>query len=211
MHEQRRIALQRTAPVRAHPHQMRHALRMAADVFDRDRAALRHAEERKAGQVERVDDGLDIAHPDVEREVADGAVGQTRAALIEAHMRVIARQLAQPRLPDGALEVVLDVAQPVRRTHERRASADRRHRDPGAVGGGAEADVLPRGHARLSRGHGAKHCTNRAAARGSVRGDAFRNRDSGRNEVCLHPEARPKGSPHVRQTADTPGADRGAD
>ena len=75
-----------------------------------------------------------------------------------------ARQLAQPGPPDGALEVVLDVAQPVRRAHQRRPAADRRDRDARAVGSGAEADVLPGGHGRLWCGHGAKLCTIRAAA-----------------------------------------------
>ena len=48
--------------------EVRHALGMAADVLDRDRSALRHAEQRKARQAERVDDRLEVAHPDVERE-----------------------------------------------------------------------------------------------------------------------------------------------
>ena len=143
------ITLQRAARVRADQDQVRHALGMAADVFHRDRAALRHAEQREARQAERVDDGLEVADPDVEREAGEGAVGQARAALVVADVGVVARQLAQPRLPDGALEVVLDVAQPVRCAHERRPGADRRDGDPRTVGGGAEADVLAQAHARL--------------------------------------------------------------
>ena len=93
-----------------------------------------------------VDDGLEVADEEVEREVRWRAVGEAAAALVVADVGVSPRQLAQPRPPDGALEIVLDVAQPVRRAHQRRPGADRRDGDARAVGGAAEADVLPQAH-----------------------------------------------------------------
>ena len=60
------------ARVAAEDHEVAHALRMARRVGDRDRRALRMAEERE-GRVEarRVDHRLEVAHVGVEGEVGD--------------------------------------------------------------------------------------------------------------------------------------------
>src|SRR5438045_3009985 len=56
------------ARVAAVKYEMRHALRMTNRIRDGNRSALRNAEKRKAFAAARVDDGLEIAHPGVERK-----------------------------------------------------------------------------------------------------------------------------------------------
>ena len=145
-------APQRAACVRAHQHQVRDAFRMAHRIVDRHGTALRHAEQRKALQAERVDHRFEVTDPGIEREVCDVAIRQPAAALVVADVGVVARQLEQPRPPHRALEIVLDVAQPVRRADQRRSRADRGDGDARAVGGGAEAEFLARrGHEEFWR------------------------------------------------------------
>ena len=55
--------------VRADEDEMAHPLRMPSRVRDRDRAALRQAEDREALEPELVDDGLEVVDHRVEREV----------------------------------------------------------------------------------------------------------------------------------------------
>lgn len=148
----------------ADQHEVRDPLRMAPRVGDRHGAALRHADQRKSLEAKLVDHGFEIADPGIERQAARCPVRQAAAPLVIAQVLVPARQLAQPGSPDGALEVVFDMAQPMRGTHQRRAAADRRHCDARAVCSGAEADVLPRGHPLILHVYGGRAISSESGA-----------------------------------------------
>ncbi|HEX5628109.1 MAG TPA: alpha/beta hydrolase, partial [Usitatibacteraceae bacterium] len=61
-----------------------------------------------------------VAHPGFEGDVRHVAIGEPAAALVHAQQPVIARERLDPRLPDRALPLVLEMGQPVRRPDERR-------------------------------------------------------------------------------------------
>src|SRR4051794_13996853 len=61
---------------------------MARRVGDRDRGALRDAQQREALDAAGVDDRLEVSDPRLERRLAHAARGQTAATLVVAHDRV---------------------------------------------------------------------------------------------------------------------------
>ena len=91
-----------------------------------------------------LDHGLQVADPGLEREVLDVAVGQAVAALVVPDHRGHLAEVAQEVPPHRALPVVLQVAEPAGRDHQRRPGAVHGVRDPHAVGGAAEPNVLVR-------------------------------------------------------------------
>lgn len=105
----------------------------------------------KAIELCRRDDGLEIAHVVLEAHALDVPVRQARAALVVAHERPIPRQRFDEVAPDRALQVELEVCQPVADLDQRRPAAAERVREPHAIVRGAEADLLPYGHAGFPR------------------------------------------------------------
>ena len=160
-----RRAQQPAARIAAVQHEMRHPLWMLHRVGDRDRRALRDAEQRKALEAGRVDDELEIAQPGLEAQILDVPVGKAAAALVVADEPMRARQLDEPVPPDRAVPVELEVAQPVRDLDERRALAGFGVRDARAVIAGAEANRLS------GRTHRGRLCRNdgRLARTGRLR------------------------------------------
>src|SRR5262245_19310982 len=86
---------------------------MAHGVLDSDRCALRMPEQRELLKSGRLHDRLEIAYPGGERDVRDHGVGQSAAALVHAQQGVLSGQGLDPRSPQGALELVFEVRQPV--------------------------------------------------------------------------------------------------
>ena len=132
----------RAARVGAVQHQVRHLVRVAHRVGHRHRTALRHADQREAAQAQAVHHGFEVTHPGVEREVGHRVVGQAAATQVVADVLVIAREFGQPGPPDGAVQILFDVAQPVRRAQQGRAAADGRDGDACAIGRAAKAQAL---------------------------------------------------------------------
>ena len=115
---------------------------MARRIRDRDGPALREAEDREMLEPELVDDGLEVPTMRLEREVVDVVIGEAVAPLVVAHECATLREADEPMPPHRALPVVVEVGDPVRGTHERRARTDRREREASAIVRRAELDVL---------------------------------------------------------------------
>ena len=128
-------------------HEAADALRVLRGVGDRDRRAHRQAEQREALEPESVDDGLEIRHEHVEREVADLAIGEAAAAAVVHDIAVAPGELLAPVRRQRARRVVLDVREPRPGADQRRPTAVRADGELGAVGGGAEPDVGAQRHA----------------------------------------------------------------
>src|SRR5690606_38447457 len=94
-------------------YQVADPLRVAHRVGYREWRSARHAEQRKARQSGRSHDGLEVRIPGLERNVRDAPVGEPAGAIVMADQRPAARKLGEPRTPDRALPVELEVAQPV--------------------------------------------------------------------------------------------------
>jgi len=142
-HELRRqAALAGAARVGAEQHEMRDALRIARRIFDRDRPALRVAEEPEALESGGVDDRFQIVDVVLEAALAHVPVRQAASARIHAHQRAAVRELFDPRTPQRALAFVFQVGQPVGRAHQRRPVAARGVGDARAVEALAEPNLL---------------------------------------------------------------------
>ena len=137
----RRVALQPAARVGAQQHQVADALRMARRVLDRDRAALRMPEQHEALEPGSLRHGLEVAHQRIEGDLRV-PVGKAGAPLVHTRHRVVARKRLDPRTPDRALPLVLEMREPVRRLEKRRPVAGDRVGNARAVGAPAEADLL---------------------------------------------------------------------
>jgi len=111
-------------------------------VGDRNGRALRHAEQREPGKTCGIHNGFKIGEPGLERNVRNKAVGQSTAALILSKQREVPAELGEPRPPDDALPVVLDVREPVGGTHDGRPLANPLVCEAHAVRRTTEADVL---------------------------------------------------------------------
>lgn len=125
------------------------------------RSALshRHQRERLASLPEAgvVDHRLQVTDPRLERVVGDVPVGQPMTALVEPDDRGEPADIVEEVSPYGALPVELEVTEPARRDDERRAAAMDRIRDPHAVWGAAEPDLL-RGISASRRAGGMARC-----------------------------------------------------
>src|SRR5262249_40891765 len=99
-------------------------------------------EHREALESGSFDDGLEVPDVRLERDLGHLTVREARAALVEAEHRIALRQVVDPRPHRGVGPVVLEVREPVRRPHQRRALAGDGVRQPHAVAGSAEADLL---------------------------------------------------------------------
>ena len=126
---------------------------MPGRVGDRDRSALRHGHEGEPVEPGVVDDRLEIADARLEREVvtsqSDSPYPRSSYRMTVANSAEVGKEVA----PDRALPVELEVAEPARRDDQRRAGAVDRIRDPHAVGGPAEPDLLRRRGGATRRRH----------------------------------------------------------
>ena len=100
--------------VGAEQDQMADPLRMTGRVGDRHRAALGHTEQREPLQAEVVDDGFEVLHEGVEREVVDVVRRQPAAPLVVADELAPPGEADEPVAPDRALPVVVEMGDPVR-------------------------------------------------------------------------------------------------
>src|SRR6185312_3275709 len=157
---------------------------MASGIDDRHCAALRHAEERKAVDTRLVDDAFEIGDEALDRDVLGLAVRQAAAARVVTQEPVALAQGFDPRSPDGSLPIEIEVAQPVRGAHQRRALPGHSVGDSRVVRRARKLDL------RLARGSGAHG--------GSVRGRSPSPNDvarpakppAGRKGVQAQPAAR---------------------
>src|ERR1041384_6809235 len=121
---------------------MRNFFRMTNSVSDRYASALRNAEQGKAIEPGRLYDRFQIVNPRIERKIGALPIRQTITAFVIANKHVVAGELAQHVPPDRALPISLEVAEPVRRLHDRRACAYGRVRDPRSVVSRAKVNLL---------------------------------------------------------------------
>src|SRR5206468_4345005 len=90
------------------------------------------------------EDRLEVTDSCLDREVVDVPVGHPEAALVVADDGRDLTELIEEVAPDGALPVVLEVAEPARDDDEWRAAAVDRISEADAVGASAETDLLVR-------------------------------------------------------------------
>src|SRR3546814_2847242 len=64
-----------------------------------------------------------VADPRFQRKFANLPIAQAAAALVVAHVAVVPGEEAQPVAPDRTAGVMVEVGQPVCRTHQRQAMA----------------------------------------------------------------------------------------
>src|SRR3546814_10903571 len=87
--------------------------------------ALADAEEDEGlAQAGGVDHRLQVADPRFQRKFANLPIAQAAAALVVAHVAVVPGEEAQPVAPDRTAGVMVEVGQPVCRTHQRQAMAE---------------------------------------------------------------------------------------
>ena len=123
-------------------HQAGNLFRVPRGICYGDCAALRHAEKRELLEALRLDDGLEVIDPRLERRARRRPVGQAAAPLVIANEGVISRQFLEPMRPHRTTRIVLGMAEPVRGSQERRLTAKRGHCDPCTITRFAEPDVL---------------------------------------------------------------------
>ena len=123
---------------------------MPDGVLDRWGAALRHRHQREAVEPGVVRDRLQVADPSLQRVVVDLPVGEPVAALVVADDRGEAAEVAQEVLPDRALPVVLQLAEPAGGDEQRGPGAVHGVCDPHPVRRATEPDALGW---RLRTGH----------------------------------------------------------
>ena len=113
------------AGIAAVEHHLRDALRMARGVGGADRRTGRDPEQRERLLDSRGrHDVLEIADPTLERQLLDVAVRQPAAAVVPAQESEMVAEETDPVSPDGTLQLVLEVAEPVRRLDQDGARAD---------------------------------------------------------------------------------------
>ncbi len=118
-------ALRPAAGVAAVENQTRDPLRMARGVGRADRGAGRDPQQCEWLLDSRgLRHGVDVSEQAFEREILDLSVRQPAAAFVPAQESEVAAEEADPVPPDGALQLVLEMGQPVRRLDQDRAGAD---------------------------------------------------------------------------------------
>src|SRR5262249_575168 len=86
--------------------------------------------------------GLEIADPALERQLIDLPVGHPAAAVVPTHEPEVVAEEAEPVPPDRALQLVLEVGEPVRRLDEDGSRADFGPGEPNAVFRAQVSDAL---------------------------------------------------------------------
>src|SRR6202012_2944111 len=136
-----------TLRIAAQQYQMRHALRMPCRIRNRYGAALRDTEQRKAIEAGGIDDGFEIVDEVRKGDVDDLTVRKPVAACIVADQGAITGKVAIEAAPDRAVEIELQVREPVAGLHQRGPVADPGIGQLHAVFGLAEMDLLLVTHA----------------------------------------------------------------
>ena len=137
-----RVAHGRAAADRPVEHEARHAVRVHDRVRPCDGRTAGHPEEREPPEADRLDHGLEIPQTRLDREVVDVPVGHPEAALVVPDERRERTEVVQEMPPDGALPVVLEVAQPAGGDDEGRPGPMDGVGQPRSVTRAAEADLL---------------------------------------------------------------------
>ena len=120
-----RVSAHRAARVATQQHQGGHGPRMAHCVGHRYGAALRTTEQGEALQPGGIDHRLQIRDPSIERQRCRTPVRQAASAPVVADQQAVAAELGQPRTPNGALQVELEVREEMRGAHHGRTVARR--------------------------------------------------------------------------------------
>lgn len=138
-----KVTVEQAAAVSAEEDEMADPIGMARRVLDCGGDPLRMAEKREGlGEARGIHHGLEIANVGLEGELDIGGVRKAAGAQVHAQQPVLGRQRCNPRLPQRAVELVLEVGEPVGRLDQRRAAPRHRKGDARAVGIPAEADGL---------------------------------------------------------------------
>src|SRR5215510_16529530 len=122
---------------------------MAPDVLDGNQGPLGDPEQREPIEPSRVHHYLEVAHEGLEGYVVDRSIRQPVPPRVVADEGVVTGQLAIQMSPDRALEVELEMREPVSRPYQWWPLADHGVGDLDAIRRGAEPDVL-----REGAGHG---------------------------------------------------------
>ena len=131
------------AHVAAIKHEVCDAVRMAYRVAHGDGAAgPSHREQHEAIDARGGNDRIQVLSEPGEGKLHALAIGQSAAAPVIADERIVARQKQEPRTPDWALPIELQVMNPVLHPDQRRAGAARRIGDAHAIGARTEANFL---------------------------------------------------------------------
>src|SRR2546427_12432125 len=115
---------------------------MPDGIRDADGAALRHAQEHESLKPQRVDDRLHVTNPCIEGKVRALPIREAAPPFIVPHVPVKPREFLDPVPPHRAIQIELDVTQPVGRLHERGTLAGRSTGDSYTVIGRTETDLL---------------------------------------------------------------------
>ena len=111
-------------------------------IGDADRPTLRVSEEIEFFNAEGVYDGLKVRYPAFKREILNVPVGQSKASLFIADVRVLSGKLANPGPPDRALKVILYMGEPVSSLNQWRPRTHRCACDPHTVQRGAKTNLI---------------------------------------------------------------------
>src|SRR5947209_922037 len=122
--------------------QVGYAVRVAHRVRDGNRGSLREPEQRKALEAELVDDAFEVLDPALEGDVLDIALRHALSARVESDQRVSLRKCENEVTKYWALDVVLEMGQPVRRSHDRRPLSRDGIGEPNAVTSRTVLNVL---------------------------------------------------------------------
>src|SRR5262245_18265986 len=131
---------------------------MAPDVLDGNQGPLGDPEQREPIEPSRVHHYLEVAHEGLEGYVVDRSIRQPVPPRVVADEGVVMGQLAIQMSPDRALQIELEMREPVSRPYQWWPLADHGVGDLHAVRCGAEADVL-----REGTGHGSAGPTTSSA------------------------------------------------
>src|SRR5215510_11704353 len=139
---------------------------MAPDVLDGNQGPLGDPEQREPIEPSRVHHYLEVAHEGLEGYVVDRSIRQPVPPRVVADEGVVTGQLAIQMSPDRALEVELEMREPVPGPYQGRPLAERRVGDLDSVRRGAEADLLRERAGRRSAGPAASSAIHRRDRKG---------------------------------------------
>src|SRR5262249_336448 len=124
-HGSRIVPPRPAADVAAVENHLRDPLRMARGVGDADRRARRDPQEREwLLDLRGVHDRLEIPEPAGERQLGDVPGRYPPAGVVPAQGSEMVAEEAEPVPPDRALQLVLEMREPVRRLDQERTRAD---------------------------------------------------------------------------------------
>src|SRR5437868_2156775 len=98
---------------------MADALRMTGGVSHRDHASACVADQNEPLERKVVDDRLEVFDVPLKRELDPFAVGKPAASPVVPNERVSPREEREPRAPDRAVPIELEMAHPVAEPYQR--------------------------------------------------------------------------------------------